>query len=112
MYRRCRRAVPGSARGDCAVSTTVTLVTQADRELCEQAQAVPERVANGFPAVDLATDGGAAIASTMGLAFQPGVLLEGVEFSHGPLPEHRLYHELLQVGEYRQRRSSRPGRAS
>lgn len=76
----------------------MTLLTQANCELCEQAKEVLERVSRDHPleirAVDLGTEEGAAIASRVGLAFPPGVLLDDDPFSHGRLSERQLRREL------------------
>lgn len=78
--------------------TRVTLLTQADCGLCEDAKEVLDRLAGELglevEAVDLATERGRALAERSRLAFPPGVLLEGRPFSHGRLSERRLRKEL------------------
>lgn len=80
------------------MTTVVTLLTQANCELCDQAKTVLERIAADEPleirVVDLGSDDGASLAATIGLAFPPGVLLDGEAFSHGRLSERRLRKEL------------------
>lgn len=76
----------------------VTLLTKADCDLCEQAKAVLARVAADTPldveTLDLATDQGRALAERSGMAFPPGVLLDGEPFSYGRLSERRLRRAL------------------
>jgi len=78
--------------------TRVTLLTKADCGLCEQAKAVLARVAADTPleveTVDLASDRGRALAEEAGMAFPPGVLLDGEAFSHGRLSERKLRRAL------------------
>lgn len=80
------------------MSTVVTLLTEADCKRCDRARAVLDRVAADFDlelrVVDLATEEGATLASTVALAVEPGVLLDGVKFSQGRLSERRLRREL------------------
>lgn len=72
----------------------VTLLTKADCGLCEQAKAVLARVAADTPldieTLDLASDRGRALAQRSGMAFPPGVLLDGKPFSYGRLSERSL----------------------
>lgn len=78
--------------------TRVTLLTKADCGLCEQAKAVLARVSADTPleveTVDLASDRGRALAEEAGMAFPPGVLLDGEAFSHGRLSERKLRRTL------------------
>jgi len=78
--------------------TRVTLLIKADCGLCEQAKAVLARVAADTPleveTVDLASDRGRALAEEAGMAFPPGVLLDGEAFSHGRLSERKLRRAL------------------
>ncbi|MBW0108048.1 thioredoxin family protein [Pseudonocardia sp. KRD-182] len=76
----------------------VTLLTQADCRYCEIAVAVLARVAQDHPMtvrhVGLDTDDGRALATRHGVAFAPGVLLDGEMFSYGRLSERRLRRHL------------------
>ncbi len=76
----------------------VLLLTQADCALCEHAKGVLNRVARDFPleirVLDLGTEEGASLAAAVGMAFPPGVVIDGVAFSHGRLSERRLRREL------------------
>jgi len=80
------------------VTTSITLLTQRHCDLCEQAKSVLERIAADVPlqvrTVDLASDEGTRLAASIGLAFPPGVLIDGEPFSHGRLSERRLRKEL------------------
>lgn len=79
-------------------ATVITLLTQADCRLCEHAKAVLSRVGLDHPLavteVDLATEAGRALAGQAGVAFAPGVLLDGEPFAYGRLSERRLRREL------------------
>jgi glutaredoxin len=74
--------------------TQVTLLTQADCGLCEQAKEVLARLGAEFPLVveevDMATPRGRELAGVSGIVFAPGVLLDGEPFSYGRLSERRL----------------------
>lgn len=74
--------------------TRVTLLTRADCELCEQAKAVLARVAADTPleveTLDLHSKQGRALAERSGLAFPPGVLIDGEAFSYGRVSERKL----------------------
>ena len=74
--------------------TLVTLLTQADCSLCEQAKEVLARLRDKFSLVveevDLATPRGRELAQGAGIVFAPGVLLDGQPFSYGRLSERRL----------------------
>lgn len=76
----------------------VTLLTQSNCGLCEQAKEVLDRLAAEFPlvveVVDLTSDRGRQLAQGSGMAFPPGVLLDGRPFSYGRLSERKLRREL------------------
>ncbi|MGH8985213.1 MAG: hypothetical protein ACRDY6_15220, partial [Acidimicrobiia bacterium] len=80
------------------MTTKVLVLTQPNCDLCDHAKATLERVAADFSleirTLGLGSEEGAALASTIGLAFPPGVLLDGDAFSHGRLSERRLRKEL------------------
>ncbi|MDQ3353044.1 MAG: glutaredoxin family protein [Actinomycetota bacterium] len=75
-----------------------TLLTKADCALCEQAKEVLRRLeAEGvleLELVDLHTPEGQQLAVLSGMAFPPGLLLDGDPFSYGRLSERRLRREL------------------
>ncbi len=79
--------------------TRITLLTKADCGLCEQAKAVLARIAADTPtieveAVDLSSERGRALAEQAGMAFPPGVLVDGEPFSYGRLSERKLRRAL------------------
>lgn len=78
--------------------TRVTLLTTADCALCEQAKEVLARLGGELAleveVLDVATDRGREIAASSGMAFPPGVLLDGRPFSYGRLSERKLRREL------------------
>jgi glutaredoxin len=80
------------------MTTTVTLLTRADCELCEHAKAVLARVAGDLEfvvdEVELATPEGTVLAIRAGMLFPPGVLLDGEPFTYGRLSERKLRREL------------------
>ncbi len=77
-----------------------TLLTKADCALCDQAKAVLERLANegalDVDLVDLHSPEGQELAVSAGMAFPPGLLLDGEPFSYGRLSERKLRRELAQ----------------
>lgn len=85
--------------------TRVTLLTKEGCDLCEQAKAVLVRVAADTPldieTLDLAGDAGRALAERAGMAFPPGVLLDGEPFSYGRLSERKLRRALAAAGRAR-----------
>jgi glutaredoxin len=78
----------------------VTLLTQADCGFCDVAKQILARVGGEFPLhvreVDLATADGQRLATSAGVLFPPGVLLDGQPFSYGRLPERKLRRALQQ----------------
>lgn len=78
--------------------TAITLLTKPDCDLCEHAKAVLGRIAADTPidveVVGLATDRGRALAEQSGMAFPPGVIVDGEPFSHGRLSERKLRRAL------------------
>lgn len=82
--------------------TDVTLLTTTDCGLCEQAKEVLQRLSAEFGLtvrqVDVATDDGRELAQRAGMAFPPGVLIDGVPFSYGRLSERKLRRALTPKG--------------
>jgi thiol-disulfide isomerase/thioredoxin len=76
----------------------VTLLTQDDCAFCDAAKQVLARVASEYPLhvreVDLATAEGQRLATSAGVLFAPGVLLDGEGFSYGRLSERKLRRAL------------------
>ena len=76
----------------------ITLLTQPDCALCEQAKrvliAVGKDVELFINDVALDSDEGRNIADEGGFAFAPGVLLDGEPFSYGRLSERKLRRAL------------------
>jgi glutaredoxin len=76
------------------VTTAITLLTQADCTLCEQAKTVLAKVGTDHPIavdeIDLGTEHGRELALTAGILFAPGVLIDGEPFSYGRLSERKL----------------------
>jgi hypothetical protein len=82
-----------------ATSTvTLTLLTQADCGLCEQAKTVLIKLTSDpvpgvtvtIEQIDLRSTEGHSLGEQAGVLFAPGVLLDGVAFSHGRLSERKL----------------------
>ncbi len=77
----------------------VTLLTTTSCALCEQAKGVLTDLARDFPLdveeIDAGSDEGRVIAERAGIAFPPGVLLDGEPFSYGRLSERKLRRALL-----------------
>ena len=78
--------------------TRVTLLTKGHCQLCDQAKEVLDRVGRDHPleveVVSLESEQGQRLALDSGMLFPPGVILEGVPFSHGRLSEGKLRREL------------------
>lgn len=78
--------------------TRITLLTKADCDLCDHAKAVLARIAAdadiGIETIDLASEQGRELAERSGMAFPPGVLLDGQPFSYGRLSERKLRRAL------------------
>ena len=74
------------------------MLTQPDCRLCEHAATVLTRVAHDHPltveTLRLDTERGSELGMRHGVAFAPGVLLEGTLFSYGRLSERRLRRHL------------------
>lgn len=92
----------------------VTLLTKADCPLCEQAKEVLGRLAGEFDldveVVDLGSERGSALAAGSGMAFPPGVVLDGEPFSYGRLSERKL-RRALERGRHDPERPPPAGRA-
>jgi hypothetical protein len=78
--------------------TRVTLLTQTDCAACEHAKKVLARVGTdhrlAVTEVSVTSERGQALAREHGLAFPPGVLLDGEPFGYGRLSERRLRRAL------------------
>ena len=78
----------------------VTLLTQAECGYCDHAKTVLAKVAADYPLVvdeiDLGTPQGKGLATTHGVLFAPGILLDGAAFGFGRLSERRLRKALDQ----------------
>ena len=72
----------------------VTLLTQVDCHLCEQAKQVLTRVREDYllevEEIGLDTYTGRKLATEAGVMFAPGVLLDGRPFGFGRLSERKL----------------------
>ncbi len=95
----------------------ITLLTQIECALCEQAKDVLNRVRRDHRLtvreIDLASAQGTALAVRHGLLFAPGVLINGHPFSHGRLSERKLRRHLERTASAattgdRNRRNHRP----
>ncbi|TFC41779.1 thioredoxin family protein [Cryobacterium sp. TMT1-21] len=78
----------------------ITILTQASCPSCDQAKLVLSRLARDHPfevlEIGLGTDEGRGLAVRHGVAFAPGVLIDGVMFSYGRLSEKKLARHLSQ----------------
>ena len=77
----------------------VTLLTQPDCSLCDQAKAVlarleRERLVTVVEA-DLTSPAGRDLAVRHGVLFAPGVLVDGQPFSYGRLSEKKLRRRIM-----------------
>lgn len=76
----------------------ITLLTQSECRLCERAKQILARLAVDYPLrtveVDLFTDRGRDLGTHAGVAFAPGVLVNGEPFSYGRLSERKLRRHL------------------
>lgn len=79
-------------------AVAVTLLTQPDCALCEQAKAVLARVSGEHPLtvteLVLTTPVGRELALRHGVLFAPGVLIDDKPFSYGRLSEKKLRRQL------------------
>lgn len=77
----------------------VTLLTQNDCHLCEQAKSVLARVSVDFRIeimeISLSSATGQRLAAESGVLFAPGVLLDGKPFAFGRLSEKKLRRALV-----------------
>lgn len=80
-----------------------TLLTKSDCALCDQAKGVLQRLSDdgalNVELVDLHSPEGEELAVAAGMAFPPGLLLDGQPFSYGRLSERKLRRELAQRPE-------------
>lgn len=80
------------------MSILVTLLTKPDCPLCDQAKAVLARLSGEYDLrlelVTLDSERGQQLATASGMAFPPGVLLDGEPFSYGRLSERKLRRHL------------------
>lgn len=76
----------------------VTVLSQPDCRFCDIADAVLDQVGHDhrlvIRRVDLDSDEGRELAARNGIAFAPGILLDGEMFSYGRLSERRLRRHL------------------
>lgn len=83
---------------DPQAAAEVTLLTQDDCSLCDQAKDVLARVAVDHPItvteIALSSAEGRSASSGAGVLFAPGVLLDGRPFSQGRLSERKLRRAL------------------
>ena len=74
--------------------TRITLLTKPDCDLCDDAKEVLARVAADtaidVETVELDSEQGRQLAERTGMAFPPGVLVDGEPFSYGRLSERKL----------------------
>lgn len=82
--------------------TRITLLTKPDCDLCDHAKVVLARVAADtaldIETVDVGSEHGRELAERSGMAFPPGVLLDGEPFSYGRLSERKLRKALAGRG--------------
>ena len=78
--------------------TNITILTQTDCASCVQAKEVLSRLALEYPVqvreVGLDTKDGRNLAARHGIAFAPGILIDGDLFSYGRLSEKKLRRNL------------------
>lgn len=76
----------------------VLILIRGECDLCDHAKDVLSRLRREFAftvtEVDMATREGMALAEHGGVAFPPGVFLDGEPFSYGRLSERKLRREL------------------
>lgn len=79
-------------------AVTVTLLTQPDCAMCEQAKDVLARVSADHPLEvtewGLTTPAGRELAVRHGVLFAPGILIDDKPFSYGRLSEKKLRRHL------------------
>lgn len=80
------------------MTTSVTLVTQAECTFCDQAKEVLDRLADDFDlrvhVVGVEDAEGKSLAEEARLVFPPGVFVDGDLFSYGRLSERKLRRHL------------------
>jgi glutaredoxin len=94
---------PNDARSVVAV----TVLTQSDCGLCEDAKEVLQRVGHdpqlsvrlSVAEIPLGSEHGRKLAVEAGVLFAPGILLNSQPFSHGRLSERKLRRTLARLGE-------------
>ena len=88
------------------MTTSVTLVTQAECSFCDQAKDVLDRLADDFDlrvqVVGLEDAEGQLLAEASGLVFPPGVFIDGDLFSYGRLSERKLRRHLRTRSDHQQ----------
>jgi glutaredoxin len=76
----------------------VTLLTQAECDVCEQANALLRRLAGEYALdiqmVDIASPAGQRLAAGGGIMFPPGILLDDEAVLYGRPSERRLRREI------------------
>lgn len=79
-------------------TTRITLLTQPECGHCDHAKEVLARVGEDYPLdvaeVDLGTEEGRRLATSGGVLFAPGILIDEQPFGYGRLSERRLRKEL------------------
>lgn len=79
----------------------ITLLTQEDCRLCDQAKEVLARVADDhqleIEEISVTSDTGRTLAIQAGILFAPGVLVDGVPFAFGRLSERKLRKALTKA---------------
>ncbi|MGH3952193.1 MAG: glutaredoxin family protein [Pseudonocardiaceae bacterium] len=72
----------------------VTLLTQGECGMCDQAKDVLRRVSEDYPLeiteIGINTDQGQELVARHGMLFAPGVLIDAEPFSYGRLSERKL----------------------
>lgn len=87
------------------MTVLVTLITKPDCSLCDQAKAVLTGLSGEYDLrlelVELDSERGQQLATESGMAFPPGVLLDGEPFSYGRLSERKLRRHLARAAHSR-----------
>jgi glutaredoxin len=81
----------------------VCVLTQPDCRYCDHAAQVLFKVAQDYPLavtlIPLSSAHGAELAARHGVAFAPGILLDGQMFGYGRLSERRLRRHLARPAQ-------------
>ena len=88
------------------MTTSITLVTQAECSFCDQAKEVLDRLVEDVDlrvqVVGLDDPEGQSLAEAAGLVFPPGVFIDGQLFSYGRLSERKLRRHLRTCSDQQQ----------